>query len=87
MTDAQPTGDFVPLEVECIGGGKCYVGHGLDVVLIATTEDVKFWRNSFWLTPGEARRLAAILLQQADATDLASGDGYESDALSDRSGS
>lgn len=68
--------DFVPLEVECIGGGKCYVGHGIDLVLIATTQDVKFWPNSFCLTPGEARRLAAILLQQADA----------SDGLSDSSG-
>ena len=70
---AEQTEDFVPLEVECIGGGKCYVGHGRDVVLIATTQDVKFWRNSFGLTPGDARHLAAMLLQQADASDALSG--------------
>lgn len=80
------TGETVPLDVECIGGGKCYVGHGVDVVLIATTEDVKFWRNSFWLTPDAARNLAAILIQQADASHDCERVGYHGAEHSGSSG-
>lgn len=58
-----------PLDVDCLGGGRCYVGHGIALVLVATTADVKFWRNSFWLSPASARRLASILIEQADASD------------------
>lgn len=54
---------------DCIGGGHAYVAHGEDVVVLAFTQDVGWWRNSVGLLPDAARRLAAALVQQADAAD------------------
>jgi hypothetical protein len=56
-------------DAECIGGGQAYVGHGEDIILLAFTEEVCWWRNSVALSPDQARRLATRLTQQADATD------------------
>lgn len=64
----------VVLDALCIGGGNAYVGHGDDVVLLAFTRDVGWWRNSVGLTPDSARRLASILTQQADAAEEVSDD-------------
>ena len=50
------------------GGGRAYVGHGEDIVLLAFTQEVGWWRNSVAFTPDQARRLAGILIAQADAT-------------------
>lgn len=54
------------LSVPCVPEGEVYVGHGVDVVMVAFTRDVKWWRNSAWLRPADARALAAALLRQAD---------------------
>lgn len=53
-------------QAECIGGGYAYAAHGDDVVLLALTEDVRWWRNSVGFHPEQARRLAADLLTQAE---------------------
>lgn len=50
----------------CIGGGHAYAAHGVDVVLLAFTPEVGWWRNSVGFTPDEARAVAADLLLQAD---------------------
>lgn len=62
-------------EAECLGGGYAYVGHGEDVILLAFTQDVGWWRNSVGLLPDDARRLAAALIQQADAVSSDRPDG------------
>lgn len=54
---------------ECVHGGHAYAMHGEDCVGIAFTEDVGWWRNSTWFTPDQARRLAALLIEQADHAD------------------
>lgn len=59
------------LSVPCFNGGEAYVGHGVDLVMVAFTRDVKWWRNSTWLRPIDARKLAAALLCQADSAEAA----------------
>jgi hypothetical protein len=66
VTTPKPLSD---LQAECFGGGRAYVGHGEDIVLLAFTQEVGWWRNSVALSPEQARRLAAILTAQADATE------------------
>jgi hypothetical protein len=58
------------LQVPVIGTdtGYLYVGHGDRCILIGEM-DVPKWRNATGLTSEAARRLAAILVQQADAAD------------------
>lgn len=58
------------LNVPVIGTdtGYLYVGHGDRCILIGEM-DVPKWRNATGLTSEAARRLAAILIQQADAAD------------------
>jgi hypothetical protein len=56
------------LQVPTIGGGYVYVGHGERCVMLAEYEVPK-WRNSLWMAPDEARRLAQALMQQADASE------------------
>lgn len=67
----------VTLDAECIGGGRAYVGHGTDCVLLAFTEDVGWWRNSVGFSVAAARTLAAVLTQQADAAEACDPDGQE----------
>jgi hypothetical protein len=62
------------LEATAIGGGYAYVGHGIDLVLVGFTAEVGWWRNSVGFTPDQARRLATILTEQADASDALSLD-------------
>jgi hypothetical protein len=62
------------LEADAIGGGRAYVGHGIDVVLVGFTAEVGWWRNSVGFSPEQARRLATILNEQADASDAAGVD-------------
>jgi hypothetical protein len=63
-TDEAPLRD---LEAACFGGGRAYVGRGEDIVLLAFTQDVGWWRNAVVFTPEQARRVAANLVKMADA--------------------
>lgn len=65
----------MPAEIECIGGGHTYVGHGAELVLIAFTAEVGWWRNSVGLTPDAARRLATELTTQADHSERVTATG------------
>lgn len=65
-------GPVTPLQADCISGGYAYVGHGIRCVMVAFTPEVKWWRNSTWLEPEQARALANALLRQADAAEAAS---------------
>lgn len=56
-------------EASCIGGGHAYVAAGSDLVLLAFTEEVGWWKNAVGFTPDDARRLAAILVRQADVSE------------------
>lgn len=57
------------MTVPVVGGGEVRVAHGDALVLTHLTEDVGFWRNSIGLDPDAARRLAALLIEQADRAD------------------
>lgn len=59
------------LHANCVNGGHAYVGHGINCVMVAFTADVKWWKNSAWLHPDEARALGNALLRQADDAEAA----------------